>query len=149
MACKPNADRSISIIGVSVLARLACTICAISPTRLVSVVALNVEAWPLHWARLIAILRRSKGFENTFLVNSFVSEVACCEERFGVGVISCELVLHTIAIGFANAHFEFAERHFEEFSILCVEFLLKHNCFCSRGDEVVATLLSFAPVSGP
>merc|ERR1719183_1686454 len=121
MACKPNADRSISIIGVSVLARLACTICAISPTRLVSVVALNVEAWPLHGARLIAILRGSKGLENTFLVNSFVSEVACCEECFGIGVIPGELVLHAVFILAADAHFDLAERDLCECWVLGIK----------------------------
>jgi hypothetical protein len=116
-----DADRRIGIIAVSVLARLALAVGTISPSGLISIIALDVETWTLHGARLIAILRRSKGFEDTLLVNGFVSEVACCEESLGVCVISCELMFDAIFILAANAHFDLAEGHLCECRVLGIE----------------------------
>ena len=121
MPSEADADRRIGIIAVSVLARLALAVGTISPSGLISIIALDVETWTLHGARLIAILRRSKGFEDTLLVNGFVSEVACCEESLGVCVISCELMFDAIFILAANAHFDLAEGHLCECRVLGIE----------------------------
>jgi len=135
LTSKANAYCSVGIVAIAVLARLALTICAIAPTCLVPIFALNVEAWSLRWAFLISTCLRAEGFQDTLLVKGGVSDVPCPEKCFGIGIVPLELVFHAICVWFSNAHADLAERNFREVSIFCVA--------CFSLDAVGFSVLSF------